>query len=145
MKLMPIFSLMALTLLSACAAGIARYEEAQKNELARYTPYLGEPVSQFNMYTRWDGWSPVDDNHIIIRTNVNEAYLLTVAPVCPELPFATTRIALKQRFPNTVASGFDAVLVGRDTCRITEIRPVNYKQMRADLAEERKQLADAEE
>lgn len=135
MKRMTLTSLLALTLLSACSSLPQREAGA---ELARYTPYLGAPVPQFNMYTRYDGWSTVDNNHVVIRTNVDEAYLLTVAPMCDQLPFAI-RLGIQSRIRNTVASGFDSIRVGRQRCLITEIRPVNYKQMKTDLAAERKQ------
>jgi hypothetical protein len=135
MKIMTVSTLLALTVLSACS-GIPRYDD-DKNGLARYTPYVGEPVTQFSSYTHFDSWSAVDNDHVLIHTNVNEVYLLTIAPGCFELPFAT-RLGVTSRFPNTVSSGFDSIRVGRDSCRITQIRPVNYKQMRADLAEERK-------
>jgi hypothetical protein len=136
MKFLSIVGLLALTLLSACS-GIPRQEEG-RNALERYTPYLGERVSQFNMYTRFDGWSPVDDRHVLVHTNVNETYLLTIAPACFELPFAT-RLGVTSRFPNTVSSGFDSIRVDGATCRITDIQRVNYKQMKADLAAEKKQ------
>jgi hypothetical protein len=129
-------SLLALTFLSACAS-IPRNDDAEK-AIDRYTPYLGQPVAQFNMYTRFDSWSPVDNDHVVIHTNVNEAYLLTLAPGCFDLPFATG-IGVTSKFPHTVASGFDSIRVGRQSCRITEIRPVNDKQMRADLKAEKAQ------
>ena len=135
-KIAAFSSLLALSLLAACASSGHRVEE-RKELLSRYSQYSGEPVSQFNMYTKFDSWSEVDAQHVLIHTNVNETYLLTVVPTCTELPFATS-IGLTSRFSNTVASGFDSVRVGRDLCRITEIRPVNYKQMQADLAEARK-------
>ena len=136
MKFLTFSSLIALTLLAACS-GIARHDDG-RSELARYMTYAGDPVSQFSSYSRFDGWSSVDDSHVLIHTNVNETYLLTIAPVCIDLPFAT-RLGIKSRFPHTVSSGFDSIRVGRETCRITEIRPVNYKQMKADLAAEKKQ------
>jgi hypothetical protein len=135
MKLVTASSLLALALLAACSNNPRR--EESNEVLSRYSPYVGEPVSQFNMYTRFDSWTEVDRQHVLIHTNVNETYLLAVDPTCTELPFATT-IALTSRFPNTVSSGFDSVRVGREKCRITEIRPVNYKQMKADLAEAKK-------
>lgn len=127
-------TLLAAGLLVACS-GIPR-KDAEKADLARYTAYAGEPVSDFRMYTRYDGWTPIDNHHLVIHTNVNESYLLTVAEPCIDLPFATT-LAIKSRFPHTVSSGFDSIRVGRDTCRITEIRPLDYKRMKADLAREK--------
>jgi uncharacterized protein YceK len=131
MKFAGFATLLVVTLLSACAS-IPKRESSQEL-LERYTSYAGEPVSQFRVYSPFDSWGSIDDRHVIVYTNVNEAYLLTVAAPCIDLPFAT-RIGLTSRYPHTVSSGFDSLRVGRDTCRITEIRPVNYRQMRADLA-----------
>jgi hypothetical protein len=137
MKITTLMSLLALALLTACAS-IPRNDDGEK-AIDRYTPYLGERVSQFNTYTRFDSWSPVDNDHVVIHTNVNEAYLLTVAPGCFDLPFATS-LGVTSRFPHAVQSGFDSIRVGRQSCRITEIRPVNDKQMRADLKAEKAAL-----
>jgi len=134
MKITTLLSLLALTLLSACAS-IPRNDDSEK-AIARYTPYLGQPVSQFNTYTRFDSWSPIDNDHVLIQTNVNEAYLLTLAPGCFDLPFATS-LGVTSKFPHAVQSGFDSIRVGRQSCRITQIQPVNYKQMRADLKAEK--------
>jgi hypothetical protein len=127
--------LLTVTALSACS-GIPRRESDQQM-LARYSAYAGDPVSEFRTFTSYNSWTPIDNHHVVIQTNVNEAYLLTVFEPCINLPFAT-RLAVTSRFPNTVSSGFDSIRVGRDRCRISEIRPINYRQMRADLAAERK-------
>jgi hypothetical protein len=134
MKIASFLSLLGLTMLTACAS-IPRSDDGEK-AIDRYTPYLGERVSQFNTYTRFDSWTAVDDDHVLIQTNVNQAYLLTLAPGCFDLPFATY-LGVTSKFPHTVQSGFDSIRVGRQSCRISEIRPVNYKQMRADLKAEK--------
>ena len=46
---------------------------------------------------------------------------------------------VRTRFPHTIASGFDSIRVGRENCRILEIRPLNYKQMQADLSAAKKE------
>ena len=121
--------------LSACS-GIPRRESDQQ-VLARYQQYAGDRVDEFRTFGAFNSWSPIDDHHVLVQTNVNEAYLISVFEPCTNLPFAT-RLAITSRFPNQVQSGFDSVRVGRQSCRISEIRPVNYRQLRADLAEERK-------
>ena len=125
--------LLTAAVLTACS-GIPRRESDQKM-LARYTSYAGEPVTEFRTYSAYDSWSPIDDHHVLIQTNVNEAYLITVFGPCTNLPFAS-HLAVTSRFPNTVSTGFDSIRVDRQTCRISEIRPVDYRQMRADMAEE---------
>jgi hypothetical protein len=120
--------------LSACS-GIPR-RESDAQTLARIQQYAGAPVSDFRIFGSFNSWTPIDDHHVMVQTNVNEAYLISVFEPCMNLPFAT-RLAVTSRFPHQVQSGFDSIRVGHERCRISEIRPVNYKQMRADLKEER--------
>lgn len=127
--------LLTVTALTACS-GIPR-RESDAQALARVNLYAGKPVSDFRTFGSFNSWSSIDDHHVLIQTNINEAYLVTVFGPCFNLPFAT-RIGVTSRFPNTVSQGFDSIRVGRESCRISEIRPVNYRQMRADLREERK-------
>jgi len=126
--------LLTVAALSACS-GIPR-RESDTQTLARIQQYAGDPVSDFRVFGSFNSWTPIDDHHVMVQTNVNEAYLISVFEPCMNLPFAT-RLAVTSRFPNQVQSGFDSIRVGRERCRISQIRPVNYKQMRADLKEER--------
>ena len=125
--------LVAAAVLSACS-GIPRRESDQQL-LARYERYAGPRVSDFQTYGRFDSWSVVDDRHVLIQTGPRDAYLVSLVPPCLNLPFAT-RIGVTSRFPHTVQAGFDSIRVGRESCRIFDIRPVNYRQMRADLKAE---------
>ena len=136
MNLKTVSILLALSLLTACASA-RRAEEQNKELLARYSMYTSEPVSQINSYTHFDSWSQVDSDHVLIHTNVNQSYLLSVVPPCIDLPFATF-LGVTTRFPHTIESGFDSIRVGRESCRILEIRPLDYKKMQADLAAEKK-------
>jgi len=137
MKFVSVSTLLLLTLLTACASA-RRADEANKEMLARYSAYTGEPVMQVTSYSHFDSWTPIDNEHVLIHTNVNQTYLFTLAPPCINMPFAN-HIGIRTRFPHTIASGFDSVRVGREDCRILEIRPVNYKQMQADLSAAKKE------
>ncbi len=75
---MTVVSVLAVTLLTACASA-RQAEEKQKQAFARYQPYIGETVSQYSRYTRSDGWMAVDNEHVVVTTNVKDAYMLTVA------------------------------------------------------------------
>ncbi len=134
MKFSTVAILLAVAALAACS-GIPR--ESDQQLLARYSSYAGDRVSDFRTFGSFNSWTPIDDHHVVVHTNVNEAYLLTVFEPCFDLPFAT-RLGITSRFPNTVQAGFDSIRVGRQSCRISEIRPVNYRQMRADIAAEKK-------
>jgi hypothetical protein len=133
-------SSLALTLLAA--AGLAACSSTPPSErnaqaLAQYARYAGEPVNDFHYYSHYKTWQPLSRDKLFIRTGVNDAYLLTVFP-CMNLEFAT-RIGITSQF-GAVRSGFDNVLVDGERCRISEIRPVNYKQMRADAKESGEKL-----
>jgi hypothetical protein len=134
MKFSTVAILLAVAALSACS-GIPRQSDEQM--LARYNAYAGDRVSDFRTFGSFNSWTPIDNHHVVVHTNINEAYLITVFEPCMDLPFAT-RLGITSRFPNTVQSGFDSIRVGRQNCRISEIRPINYRQMRADLAAEKK-------
>jgi hypothetical protein len=125
--------LLVAAVLSACS-GIPRRESDQEL-LARYERYAGSPVPDFQTFGHFDSWSPVDNDHVLVTTGPRDAYLVRVVPACIDLPFAT-RIGFTSRFPHTVQAGFDSLRVGHQFCRIMEIRPVNYRQMRADLKAE---------
>ena len=137
MKAMTIVSLLAVTMLTACASA-RMAEQKQKENLARYQPYIGETVSQYTRYTHNEGWTPVDNEHVIVTSNVKEAYMLTVAPPCMNLPFAGVAIGVTERFPNVVSSGFDSVRVRGESCRILKIQKVDYKGMQMALKDEKK-------
>jgi hypothetical protein len=137
MKYRIVFTLCAAALLTACASA-RDVEQKQKEALARYQPYLGETVSQFNRYTRNDSWTAVDNERVIVHTNMNDAYMLTVAPPCMNLPFANLAIGVTERIRNTVASGFDSILVQGERCLILKIQRLDYKRMQQDLAAQKK-------
>jgi hypothetical protein len=116
-------------LLAACASGPPR---VQTNEtLERYLAYAGAPVGRFTSFNL-HSWESVADDSIVLRTGVNEAYLLTLLGPCSELNFAT-RIRVVSHMPSSV-SKLDRIIVGRDSCMIKEIRPIDVKQMKADAA-----------
>jgi hypothetical protein len=107
----------------------------------RYRDFAGAPIDDFTYLGRYDGWSSLGRNVLAIRTSVSDAYLLTVQGPCSDLEFANT-IALTST-GNTVRRGLDSVRVGRVSCTITEIRPVNYAEMRKAEREEAARASDS--
>jgi hypothetical protein len=113
-------------LLVACSSGLKR--DGTHVDL-RYTDYAGEPVEKIITMRGIDSWTPVSRNQLVIWTGINEAWLLTIWDNCPDLLFAQgVRVTQTGRS----ISRFDKVIVGRDSCPIREIRPVDVKQMRSD-------------
>jgi hypothetical protein len=129
MKLGVASIMLGVALLAGCS-GFPRRESDQVT-LERYLDYAQPPVRSFSYLGRLDGWRPLGRNHVVVWTTPSKAYLLEVAGPCQELPFAT-RIGLTST-GSTVSTGFDSVRLRRgERCTITEIRPVDYSQMRAD-------------
>ncbi len=114
--------------LSACS-GIPQ-RTTDKEELDRYLQYAGEPISSVSSLGRYDSWRALGRDNLVVWTGINEAYLLSIAGPCNDLPFAT-RVAIKSRGP-TLSRG-DSVIIGRgQRCLITEIRPIDYRKMKQD-------------
>jgi Family of unknown function (DUF6491) len=127
-------ALMLLTgALAACASQSPRERDAEAYEL--YHDFAGAPVNDFTYLGTYDGWRSLGRNVLAVQTTLNEAYLITVYGPCSDLQFAQT-IGLTST-ANTVHRGLDSVLVGRDKCTISEIRPVDYAGLRKAQREER--------
>lgn len=114
---------------SACATTGGGIERSTGDKaLARYEPYVGEPVDSFTMF-RHDSWVPIDRNQLVLYTSINDAYLLTVTGPCYELPYAQT---VGVTTTGNTVSKFDSVLVRGNRCPITEIQPIDVHRMKAD-------------
>jgi hypothetical protein len=112
--------------LSSCATGVSRL--SSETPLERYTNYAGEPVNSFTAFNV-TGWTALSDTKLVVWTGVNEAWLLTVWSGCREMSFAE-RIRIKST-GSSIMRG-DSVIVRGDRCPISEIRPIDVKQMKAD-------------
>lgn len=95
-----------------------------------YSDYAGAPVQSFNAFGI-NGFEAVGNNAILVWTGVNRAYLLKVWDSCFRLPF-TEHIRIDAI--GSEVTRLDTVMVGRERCPISEIRPVDIKRMRADRA-----------
>ena len=129
-------SLLVAALLAAGCSGIPRRERDQE-QLDRYLRYAGEPVDHITYLGHYDNWQSVSRYQLVLWTNINDAYLITVRPPCEDLQFAQ-RIGITQT-ASTISSRFDSVLVKHWRCQISEIRPIDYLRMKQD---ERAQKAD---
>lgn len=113
------------TLLVACATpGPAAREAAS---LSRYEAAAGVPVDGFRFF-RLQGFTVLGEDAVVVWTGPSEAWLLRVDAPCSELRWQPA-IALTSSL-NRVSARFDNVLVGRDRCRIREIRPVDGRRLR---------------
>ena len=114
-------------LASACASGLRRDTSDEK---LSYLDYAGDPIKGFTSF-RLQSWQPLSRNRLVLWAGVNEAYLVTIWDGCQDLQFAE---AIHVSSTGNQISTFEHVNVGRDRCQISEIRPVNVRQMKADRA-----------
>jgi hypothetical protein len=108
--------------------GCASVKLKDDNAGLQYQDYAGEPVSSFWM-PQLDGWTVVDDKLLMVRTEINKYYLLKLAGFCPDLKFANV---IGVTSSAGTVDRFEKVVVGKDKCMISEIRPVDMKRMNAD-------------
>jgi len=122
----------ALAALGACSSsGGTRQQEA----LQRYLAYAGAPIKSFTWLGQFYSWDGLAKDKLVVFTTPSDAYLLSIAPPC-DMRFVINRIGLTST-GGTVYARLDSVIAdtpgtGRWTCPINEIRPVDYKRMRAE-------------
>jgi len=108
-------------LFASCASIKSKYD-------LNYQDYAGEPIKSFWM-PRLDGWTALEDKLLVVRTELNKEYLLRLGGFCPNLRFANS-IAVTSS--TGTVDRFEKVIVGHDTCTISEIRPIDSARMKAD-------------
>lgn len=119
--------ILAALLTSACATtGLERSKRDRL--LAKYEPYVGEPVSSFTAF-RQESWQPISRTQLVLWTSINDAYLLTIASNCPNLMFTD---AVRVTSTTSSISTLDSVLVRGDRCPIQQIQPIDVRRMRND-------------
>ncbi len=112
-------------LLAACATRGSAGRDAAA--LERFEAAAGEPVDSFR-FVHLQGFSTLGDEHIAIWTRPREAFLLRVDGPCSDLGW-TPFIGLSSSL-GRVHVRFDRLHVGRDRCRIAEIRPIDVAVLR---------------
>ncbi len=88
-------------------------------------------VTQF----RFQGWQPLDERHLILRSNQSKSYLIKLNAFCNELPYAQS-ILLDQTSRSTLVAKFDAIKVPGQIpqkCTIDSIYEMDKVQKQALL------------
>lgn len=89
-------------------------------------------VTQF----RFQGWQPLDERYLILRSNQNKSYLIKLNTYCNELPYAQS-ILLDQSSRTTLVAKFDAIKVPGQLpqkCTIDSIYEMDKVQKQALLS-----------
>jgi hypothetical protein len=124
--------LVAAALLASCSGIPLRQREAAERN--RFEAYAGKPVDHLTWLTHYDGWEPISPDQLVVWTDINQAYLITVFHPCTDLMFAR-RIGLTST-ADTVYAHFDHVTAEGWRCIINTIQPVDYLRMQHDLREQ---------
>ncbi len=123
------WSLMLVVAAASIGAGrvFADTKEHQAEELARFRQFAGEPVAEFRMLDVFQT-QIVGERNVVVWPLINRAYLITVENPCVNLEWAHG-FAVTQEMAMTVSRKFDFIKFGNQKCKISEIRPVDYKAM----------------
>jgi hypothetical protein len=132
------FSLRAACLLAVAAlvTACSSIPLAQRDaaERARFEAYAGKPVDHLTWLTEYNGWEPISPDQLVLWTDINQAYLITVFKPCTDLMFVR-HIGLHPT-ADTIYAHFDSVHADRWNCVIKTIQPVDYKRMEHDLRQQ---------
>ena len=123
---------LSLALLSGVAQADTRAWE--KEQLARFEHYAGEPIDQFTMFDMWQ-WEVLGPDRLVVWSTIHDAYLIRVDRACNNLEW-THGLSVTQEMINKVTQKFDFVVFRNQRCKIEEIRPIDYKAMVRDGAKE---------
>jgi hypothetical protein len=122
--------LMVIVFLSAC--------HNNKHQRIDYQAFINsENLEQKNRIQqfRFQGWQPLDDRHLILKSSQRRNYLVRLMSSCTELPF-TQSIQLKQDFATILNAKFDSIIVPgqfRQECTIQHIYVLTKEQKQALL------------
>jgi hypothetical protein len=117
----------ALILAGCSSSGIVR-RAGEGEGLDRLMESAGPPVDSVPYLIRYSGWQPLATDKFAVWATASDGYLLTVTQPCAELQSAdqiqlTSRNALVRR-------GVDAVKFKGQSCRIAEIRLIDFRNTR---------------
>ena len=126
-----VVAMAAIVFASAAQADTRAYE---KEQLARFERYAGQPVDEFPMFELWQ-WEALSRDKLVLWSTIHDAWLVTVDKSCNNLLW-THGLSVTQEMRMKVTAKFDFVVFRDQRCKITQIRPVDYKAMLKDGAEE---------
>lgn len=120
----------AAALLASCASGPLTRQDAA--ERASYMAHAGKPVDRFTWITSYRRSSAISSDQVVVWTNINRAYLLTVLHPCANLWFAG-HIGFTQN-GDSVYAHLNLVKADGWTCGIKSIQPIDYRGVEQDLS-----------
>lgn len=120
-------------LLTSCAsAPVARQDAAER---ASYLAHAGKPIARFTWVSSYRRTSAISADQVVVWTDLNRAYLVTVSHPCANLWLAHT-IGLTQT-GDSVYAHVNLVKADGWTCGIRSIQPIDYGAVEHDLSAQR--------
>jgi hypothetical protein len=119
---------------SACMSlGPTRIESEQV-----YRKHAGEPVDRIRYTGFIQDWQPVGSDAVMLSLARDRYYLLDLAAGCYLQARSSETLGLETAISRQI-SRFDRIQFPDASCRIAEIRPVDYEAARAELRALREQ------
>ena len=124
------FFLIAVLALSAC-----QNNRGNRLDYAGFIEQQGWVKQGRVQHFRFQGWQPLDDRYLILRSNQRKSYLVKLLSTCIDLPYAQN-IQVNQKSTRTLNAKFDSILVlGQlnQECTIDSIYEIDKLQKQALL------------
>jgi hypothetical protein len=94
--------------------------------------HAGKPVERFTWITSYRRSTAISPDQVLVWTNINRLYLVTVSHPCANLWFAGN-IGFTQT-GDSVYAHLNLVKADGWTCGIKSIQPIDYRGVEQDLA-----------
>lgn len=134
-RLAPIIILFLVILfLAGCAASGGAGGDSELDVVtSAYREHAGSSQDRV-VFPGLRAWRDLARDDIVVRTRLNDYFLLTLEPACAsDLAFdSSLQLAIRQQSRNTL-SRFDTLRAGDTACRIQYIREVDHQAVAAAL------------
>ncbi len=122
--------LIAVLALSAC-----QNNRSNRHDFAEFVQQQGLVKQNRVQHFRFQGWQPLNDRYLILRSNQRKSYLVKLMSSCNELQYAQS-IQVNQESTRTLVAKFDSIVVPgqlRQECAIGDIYKMDKLQRQAVL------------
>ena len=122
-------------LIAVLALGACQNNRSNRLDYADFIEKQGLVSQSRVQHFRFQGWQPLNDRYLILRSSQRKSYLVKLMSSCIDLPFAQN-IEVKQSSMSVLNAKFDTILVPgqfRQECTISSIYEMDKIQRQALL------------
>ena len=127
MQIGKVVAMAAIVFVSTAQADTRAYE---KEQLARFEHYAGQPVDEFSMFELWQ-WEVLSRDKLVLWSTIHVAWLIRVNKACNKLEW-THGLSVTQTLGQKVSQKVDSIVFRDQRCKIEEIRPIDDMRSTAD-------------